>query len=391
MNPRIPKIDTPIAAADGAPNSVWFRWFNALQASIVPDAPRDGTLYGRQDGRWQVVPGASAVNLSFTPTETNGTVNNSGGTSALIPGFGRAAAGLVPAPGGTTSSRYLREDGSWERPPGGGGVRLLTPNEVGCCTWWGNATLAHHFYDASSATPGYVTADNSPVVLWRAQSTPYFYNASTRYVAAGQSTVANQPRFRTNVVNGKSVVRFNGVDQHLGLGQVSALDGTAGFSSLQNQEFRFPTQVMICLAINVVSASAPQAAAWENSGILNDAGGYWGLTASQVGGVITLHWYQFTAGATQSTTATVGANTWFVVTCQFISGQLRMRVNGGGWSPSVPSGLPTGGITQVLLGLGNVRWCQMDAAHAAIFNAVPSDDDTLALERYFGSEVGVGF
>ena len=34
-----------------------------------------------------------------------------------LPNFNRTVAGLVPAPGAATTTRYLREDGTWVIPP----------------------------------------------------------------------------------------------------------------------------------------------------------------------------------------------------------------------------------------------------------------------------------
>ena len=34
-----------------------------------------------------------------------------------LPNFTRTVAGLVPAPGAATTTRYLREDGAWIVPP----------------------------------------------------------------------------------------------------------------------------------------------------------------------------------------------------------------------------------------------------------------------------------
>ena len=127
MNPRIPQIDTPFVTDDGSPNATWFRYFLELQKSIpaggIPDAPQDGTTYGRRDGAWTQVGGAR-VDLGYTPAATQGTVTNSAGDDAVLPRFTEAAAGLVPAPITPGTTRFLREDGTWQAVGGGGGVQV---------------------------------------------------------------------------------------------------------------------------------------------------------------------------------------------------------------------------------------------------------------------------
>ena len=52
--------------------------------------------------------------FAVTPTVGNTKVSLEGHTH---PNFTRAVAGFVPAPGATTTTRYLREDGTWKTPP----------------------------------------------------------------------------------------------------------------------------------------------------------------------------------------------------------------------------------------------------------------------------------
>ena len=65
--------------------------------------------------------------------------------------------------------------------------------------------------------------NNDPVATWSDRSG----NGND----ATQATATNRPLYKTNIVNGKPVVRFDGVDNYLTFGDLAALDfGTGGFS-----------------------------------------------------------------------------------------------------------------------------------------------------------------
>jgi len=61
----------------------------------------------------------AAANLGYDASTR--TITNDAGTDAVIPLVASADAGLAPASGGGTTN-FLRADGTWAAPPGGGGV-----------------------------------------------------------------------------------------------------------------------------------------------------------------------------------------------------------------------------------------------------------------------------
>jgi hypothetical protein len=85
----------------GADNDTTYSVFTRSANGLTPAAPAGTgtTRYLREDGTWQVPPD--------TDTDTNTTYSN----------FTRTVSGLVPNPGGSTTNRYLREDGTWVVPP----------------------------------------------------------------------------------------------------------------------------------------------------------------------------------------------------------------------------------------------------------------------------------
>jgi hypothetical protein len=88
-------------AAWGADNDTTYSVFTRTANGLTPAAPAGTgtTRYLREDGTWQVPPD--------TDTDTNTTYSN----------FTRTVSGLVPNPGGSSTNRYLREDGTWVVPP----------------------------------------------------------------------------------------------------------------------------------------------------------------------------------------------------------------------------------------------------------------------------------
>ena len=136
MNPRLPPNLTPIAGEGNESgsmpvNSIWYRYLQALQSSIITDAPSDGVTYGRNNAAWVQVTGSS--NLGYTPSATNGTITNSAGTPAVIPTFIQQAAGLVPAPV-FAENKFLRDDGTWATVSG------ISPGGVNTAIQFNNAS-----------------------------------------------------------------------------------------------------------------------------------------------------------------------------------------------------------------------------------------------------------
>lgn len=63
--------------------------------------------------------GGGATNLGYVPAATDGLVTSDTGTDATLPAFTNTDAGLVIGSGGGTTN-FLRADGTWAAPPGGG-------------------------------------------------------------------------------------------------------------------------------------------------------------------------------------------------------------------------------------------------------------------------------
>lgn len=81
-----------------------------------------GMNYAWNGTRWdelgdQMVTVDTALNSTSTNPVQNKVINDALSKKAGTTTFGRTSNGLVPAPSGSTATRYLNEDGTWKTPP----------------------------------------------------------------------------------------------------------------------------------------------------------------------------------------------------------------------------------------------------------------------------------
>jgi len=144
--------------------------------------------YWRGDKSWQTLPTyslpiASAIVLGGIKVGTNLSIDVNGvlsSTDTTYVNFTRTVAGLVPNPGGATTNRYLREDGTWVIPPdtdtdtvyvhpttagnkhipaGGSAGQILRWSADGAATWGADVDTDTNTWNANSKdVAGYVAA-----------------------------------------------------------------------------------------------------------------------------------------------------------------------------------------------------------------------------------------
>jgi len=86
-------------------------------AGLAPASGGGTTNFLRADGTWTAPAGGGATNLSYTAATR--VIASDTGTDATLPLVTTSDAGLAPASGGGTTN-FLRADGTWAAPPGGG-------------------------------------------------------------------------------------------------------------------------------------------------------------------------------------------------------------------------------------------------------------------------------
>jgi hypothetical protein len=98
--------------------------FTSALKGLVPLSGGGTTNFLRADGTWAAPGGGGATNLSYDAATR--IIASDTGTDATLPLMSSAQAGLVPASGGGTTN-FLRADGTFAAPAGGGGgVTVLT-------------------------------------------------------------------------------------------------------------------------------------------------------------------------------------------------------------------------------------------------------------------------
>jgi hypothetical protein len=170
----------------------WNSTYSLLQMDSAAGSGRDYLSYAPQSSTASWILGGATY--SFSPTSlTAGTINVgtlnattiTGGVSgaaitsgtvsaARLPVFGPSgashAAGIVPDPGATAgATHYLREDGTWSVPAGGGGSGTVTSFAAGTWPTWlvptvTNATTTPSLGVAATAIPNAALANSATTV-----------------------------------------------------------------------------------------------------------------------------------------------------------------------------------------------------------------------------------
>lgn len=91
--------------------------FGAAQAGVVPASGGGTTNFLRADGTW-TAPGGGGGATDLTYTASTRLLESSTGADVTLPLVTSANAGLAPASGGGTTN-FLRADGTWAAPAGG--------------------------------------------------------------------------------------------------------------------------------------------------------------------------------------------------------------------------------------------------------------------------------
>lgn len=102
--------------------------FTATDPGLTPLSGGGTANYLRADGTWAAPPGTAAgTDLSYTAATR--LLSSSTGADVTLPLFTSTDAGLVPLSGGGTSA-FLRADGTWAAPAGGGDMVLASIQTV---------------------------------------------------------------------------------------------------------------------------------------------------------------------------------------------------------------------------------------------------------------------
>lgn len=259
-------------------------------------------------------------------------------------------------------------------PPGG-----KAPDEVSGLTMWIDGTTASTLYVSNGGAN--VSTDGDTVGVAQSRG-----GLSKAFQRAGQTEGG---LYKIAIVNGKSVIRFDGVDdryfsQNASGGSIASPAPVGDFLAASAKTF--------VAALSIVGADANQANVYQNDAVFEDSGGYTGLMVSNVDASnVRLHAYNYD-GNSDAATVDIAKSTWCVVAYKHDGTDVKVKVNGGSWS-SVASGATNGWspTTSALVFGGNyqTRRLEFDLAHAAFYNTAVSDADVDDLIKWMAAEIGV--
>ena len=256
----------------------------------------------------------------------------------------------------------------------------LAPSDVANLLLWIDGTDPTKLYTANAAASGVaVSADGN--VMGFAQS-----SGSLAY-AAYQATPDKKPLYKTNIVNGKSVIRFDATDDRFSF--IARVGQEISGSILPTSDVVGAGNYTIVTSLKILSATLNSGTIYSNHRLIGDTGGYWGIYVQNVDASNVLVHAYIWDGASKSNYVTVPKNAFSIISVTHTGTALKIRLNGGAWS-EVASGNISTLTNQVTVGdEATAKPCNMDLAGMAIFNTSISDANLLEVEKYMGNQIGL--
>ncbi len=225
------------------------------------------------------------------------------------------------------------------------GTLGIIPSDVGDLTCWLDAN-AEAF------------SDDDLVDTWSDQSASGFdFTAATSL----------QPTFKTGIVNGKPVIRFDGVANNMDSGTNVASFITSAIGTV------FAVFNVTTIDVNSDNATQP----WLNDPIWADISGFTGQQLRNTGPTLQ-NWSW--DGNSDIAAHTISTGTWYHTTYRHEGGNLVSTINGGD-EQTVASGNRTGGGT-VHVGKGQSDFYAGDLAELIFYDVAVSATDRAGIEKY---------
>jgi len=241
------------------------------------------------------------------------------------------------------------------------------PSEVSGLQGWWNAG-AGVFSDAGS-TPA---VDTNTIQQWNDQS------GNARHFS--QATATNRPTYRTSIVNGQPVIRFDGVDNFMAT------------AATMNDMFTSTAGTIFVVAY-VTAITTAGAAAYDNDQVFSDQVSGPGIRhclALKTTPVIVAFHYD---GSEDTATKTVATGTWYSMLYKMGGGNVSVGLNDARDASltSAASGAATSmtGILRLAVNYDSTIFTQIDIAEMAIFNVDVSEANRQAIESGLAIKYGL--
>jgi hypothetical protein len=190
-----------------------------------------------------------------------------------------------------------------------------------------------------------------------------------------QGTAANKPTLKTNIKNGRSIVRFDGTNDYM--------DGTTITNIMST------TTLSAYIVVNVKAYTTNTANGYDNDTIFTETtGGNLSLYTRSTG-VTGIEVYD---GAQKQATKTTVADTWYVIHIRRDSGTTYISVNNGSES-SVAAGAASFIPGNIRFGTNYAAavadFIQMDLAEVVMYNTAVGSSDRTSLQTYLNGRWAV--
>lgn len=188
---------------------------------------------------------------------------------------------------------------------------------------------------------------------------------------------ATPPIYKTNIVNGKPVVRFNGVG-------TTWLKTTVNASSIITVS---ASSVWAVVRVTSIVGAQTGASYFTNDTIWRDVGGYTSFSYHSGGPNVTYYNYDTNADVPETS---VALNTWKVIHGRHASGTLYVSTNNGsetstasGNTGSLASAMYVGGSAATSITITG------DIAELLFYNVVVGSDDRTSIQTYLNDKYAV--
>lgn len=259
---------------------------------------------------------------------------------------------------------------------------IIPPDALSGLALWIDGTDAATLLQTSAGSAA--SADSDPVGLAKSKDT-----TGTRGLY--QATAGSRPLLRTGVINGKSVLRFDGSNDWAKSAVHSA--GSVSSDASQNTMLGGGTAATIIWAGTIGSNASGGSAMSQKRGLVA-----WGgsvgpiLSVESSGGSGTAYAASFYADtASGCAQVAISTATPLILSMRVNGASVQLRVNRGSWSSTTPSSQTFNAAAYLRASLsGNDSlYTVCDLAHLCLYNSALSDGNLDLVEDYIAAQLGI--
>ncbi len=207
--------------------------------------------------------------------------------------------------------------------------------------------------------------NNDPVATWT-DSSGNGFNVT-------QATGSKKPLYKTSILNGLPVVRFDGTDDELGTGTL--------WGTVVNSTISIYTVIAL---ISVTSSAAAAATTYDDAALLVDNNGNIGIGHTRdVSGALTVRAFNWDGNEDFAALTGLTYGTWVRVAQDHDNVTLRTNANGGTFQTAASGAAVGGGNMSFGRNYTAAKFIAADVAEIAVWNKVLSSTEYSDMATYF--------